>query len=272
MLGSNQECMTTHEEMADCSQVLGDGDTSTELDSDVHRTTVPQTDSEHKQHPQQEIGRRMLGRRTPVARRRRTPVARRRRTPSSRRRRTRPKFKCSQPKLPPLKCPPEFMAVANSFMNIDKTKNGVRLLARTVSCKCTLMPPNAQAILKEASKCSVAVYKQQHHKGKIRTLVTSNPNGVIFTNNVELGEEEEVGLDWGSRRRRTDKDWGSHILSSKLEGACANVEYVGASSTLGYADVLSVGASDDDGKCSFNKDGCLSRCVRRLGEFCVLCR
>ena len=30
--------------------------------------------------------------------------------------------------------------------------------------------------------------------------------------------------------------------------------------------VLSVGVSDDDGGCELNKPGCLSHCVRQLGE------
>ena len=72
-----------------------------------------------------------------------------------------------------------------------------------------------------------------NHKVKIRTFVTSDPNGVIFTNNAELGEEEKVGF---FARRRTPearhKNWGKNMLSAKLEGACANVEYVGASQLL----------------------------------------
>ena len=191
-------------------------------------------------------------------------------TPSSRRRRSRPKFKCRQPKLPKLKCPTGFIPVKHSRMHVDKVEKGVRLLARGVSCKCAKMPSNAKAILNKASKCSVTTYKKQNFQSKVRTFTTSNTNGAIFTNNVELGEEEKVGF-W-RRRRRTHKDWGSYIMSAKLEGTCAQVEYVGASSTVAYAGVLSVGVSDDDGKCDFNKPGCLSHCVRQLGEAVVVCR
>ena len=83
------------------------------------------------------------------------------------------------------------------------------------------------------------------------------------------GEEEKVGsgrrmLGSGRRRRapvtRRRRDsvrfkWGRNIKSAKLEGACAKVELVGASSTVAYAGVLSVGVSDQDGNCDFNKAG-----------------
>ena len=260
MLGSNQECMTTHEKMADCSQVLRD--TSTQ------QTAV-------------------LGEEAKVGlwRRRRSKVGlwgRRRRSKVGswgRRRRSAPKIKCSQPKLPRLKCPTGFMPVKDSIVHEDKVEKGVRLLARGVTCKCTKMPSNKMAILKEASKCSVTVYKKQNHQSKLRTFTTSKPKGTIFTNNAELGEEENVELGaeekvglW-RRRRRTDKDWGSYIKSAKIEGACAQVEYAGASSTVAYAGVLSMCVSDDDKEgCQFNNPGCLSRCVRRLREAVVVCR
>ena len=187
-----------------------------------------------------------------------------------RRRRTGPKIKCSQPELPDLKCPTGFMPVGESQLNIDKVENGVRLLARAVTCKCTKMPPDANAILKKASKCSLTTYKKENFKGFVRTFVTSNPNGAIFTNNAELGEAEKAGL-WRRRRRRY-KNWGANIKSAKLKGACANAEYVGALSTVAYAGVLSVVVSDDDSACKLNKSGCFSRCVRRLGEAFVVCR
>ena len=181
MLGSSQECMTTHEEMADCSQ-------------NIILNNNAELGEEEK-----------VGRRTPVARRRRTPVARRRRTPSSQRRRTRLN-KCSQPKLPPLECPPGFKPVANSFMNVDKTKKGVRLLARAVSCACTQLPSNINQVLTKAKQCKVTVYDKAHFKSFIRTFTTSSINGQEFKNDAgdyegmaaELGEEEHVKVGSGS--------------------------------------------------------------------------
>ena len=240
MLGSNQDCMTTHGGMADCSQVPGD--------TRAKHTAVLGGGLQwfaggglQWLAEGEELG----------------PF----------------EIRCSQPELPDLKCPTGFMPVGESQLNIDKVENGVRLLARAVTCKCTKMPPDADAILKKARKCSLTTYKKENFKDQVRTFVTSNPNGAIFTNNAELGEAEKVGsgrllLGRGSPH----KNWGGNILSAKLKGACANVEYVGASSTVAYAGVLSVVVSDDDGACNFNKAGCFSRCVRWLGEAFVVCR
>ena len=224
MLGSNQECMTTHEEMADCSQVQKKHRASS-VGAFSAPARVSRIAKSRKRYLQQGAGRRqtaVLGeeatwggrrrrrrrrrQRTPVARRRRTPVARRRRTPVARRRRTpssrrtdswilkradwekkRPKAKCSQPKLPSLKCPDGFMQVAGSNMNLDKVESGVRLIARAVSCKCTKMPRDVQKILKDARKCTVKLYKKNNLKGKIlQKFVTSNTQGKTFLNNVAM--------------------------------------------------------------------------------------
>ena len=163
-----------------------------------------------------------------------------------RRRRSAPKGKCSQPKLPNFKCPDGFMPIANSAMNIDDVTDGVRLLARGVSCKCTKMPGDVQKILVKQSKCKVTLYSKTNFKGsKLRTLTSPKRNGKVFVNNNEetmtddLGEDEDA-MPW-RRRRRSDKDWGKHVQSAKLEGACAQVEYVGVSSTAASAGVLECG-------------------------------
>lgn len=133
-----------------------------------------------------------------------------------------PSTKCAQPMPEPLKCPAGFIEVPCSSMNIDETKNGVRLLARAVSCACTLLPSKINQILAEARKCKVTVFKKTHWRKPIRTghFTSSNPNGQVFKN----------------RRRR---GWGGETKSAKLEGACASVEYVGMSSTA-ECSVLSV--------------------------------
>ena len=157
-------------------------------------------------------------------------------------------------------------------MNLDKVESGVRLIARAVSCKCTKMPRDVQKILKDARKCTVKLYKKNNLKGKIlQKFVTSNTQGKTFLNNVamkrpvqemltdDLGEAGKAHTTWGKRRRAPHVNWGAYVKSAKLEGACANVEYVGASPTVASACVLSVGVSDDDiAGCNFNNEGCLS--------------
>ena len=76
-----------------------------------------------------------------------------------------------------------------------------------------------------------------------------------------------------AKKTQNGQRLGSYIKSAKIEGACAQVEYAGASSTVAYAGVLSMCVSDDDKEgCQFNNPGCLSRCVRRLREAVVVCR
>ena len=88
-------------------------------------------------------------------------------------------------------------------MNIDETKKGVRLLARAVSCSCTKLPKDIDAILVKAKHCKVTVYEEAYFKSSIRTFTTSSINGQVFKSGAEemaaeLGEEEHVKVGSGS--------------------------------------------------------------------------
>ena len=68
------------------------------------------------------------------------------------------------------------------------------------------------------------------------------------------------------------KCWGSHTTSAKLEGACANVEYVGMSSTaecsvLSVVFQMTIGALEN----SATNVSCLTACVR-LSDVFAVCR
>ena len=264
MLGSNRGCMTTHAELADCSQLLGDATGAVHnRGAQEHKNAVNvnrqllgrgsqqrrRSSQRRRRSPQRRRRRGIYGGRRPKksrSKRRRSLGLRRRKKKSwgwrrrrtggkrrkpllllhraiarakkrakravARRRRVKAGIvangKCSQPKLSSLKCPAGFKAVANGVMNIDKSENGVRLLARAVTCKCARMPSNRAEIMKKASTCKVTVYRKTHFRGKIKTLSTSQTRGQKFTTKNLLNRKIET-------------------KSAKLEGNCDNVEYVG---------------------------------------------
>ena len=121
---------------------------------------------------------------------------------------------CRQEWPPAMKCPPGFKAITGSESHWNRDVQGVRMVLRAVSCRCTKDPTNIKQIEKEAMKCKVTLYAGSNYgKAQIAKLVTNKTK--TFTAPGEL-QEGSGAVFWGRRRRRSPRrrrSWLSNAFS-----------------------------------------------------------